>query len=165
MRRGSETVYGEAGHCAHCARDCPPGPDVCLGILPGVLEACCGHGWLVTPYLVDERGVRIEGREAIAWFANVNAGPPSVDTVTVRLFEQHDAQLVVEAEYVYETLDLIAVRWRNRSDVEPTWRFDGVEATLSRGSGTVPLPPLVCTLDPDGAVRVPLQAVEEIAHA
>ena len=35
---------GRAGHCPHCRLDMPDGPDACLGTLPGVSHACCGHG-------------------------------------------------------------------------------------------------------------------------
>lgn len=38
--------------CQDCQRVCPGGePDVCLGLIPGVSHACCGHG-LVEPYVV-----------------------------------------------------------------------------------------------------------------
>lgn len=35
--------HGEAGYCIKCNTYCDDGPDPCLGIIPGVLQACCGH--------------------------------------------------------------------------------------------------------------------------
>jgi hypothetical protein len=35
------------------------GPDPCLGKLPGVVSACCGHG-LLQGYIVFENGRRVE---------------------------------------------------------------------------------------------------------
>lgn len=42
--RGQDTVWGESGWCPRCEQDVPSGPDLCIGMRPGVLEACCGHG-------------------------------------------------------------------------------------------------------------------------
>lgn len=39
-------------NCAHCGRPpTPEGYDACLGYIPGVLSACCGHG-VEEPYMV-----------------------------------------------------------------------------------------------------------------
>lgn len=42
---------GSAGHCAKCERDVPAGPDICLGLIPGVSHACCGHGKIDSAYV------------------------------------------------------------------------------------------------------------------
>lgn len=39
--------------CGHCGMDnTPEGHDACLGTLPGVMNACCGHG--------DDRGAYVQ---------------------------------------------------------------------------------------------------------
>ena len=37
----------------------PEGHDPCLGTLPGVTSACCGHGGVVEGYRVYEDGTRV----------------------------------------------------------------------------------------------------------
>lgn len=39
--------------CDYCGLPCGDGPDPCLGELPGVISACCGHG-VTPPYLWTE---------------------------------------------------------------------------------------------------------------
>lgn len=50
--RGVETGLGQAGYCPSCERHCPEGPDPCLGLIPGVAHACCGHGNATKAYVV-----------------------------------------------------------------------------------------------------------------
>lgn len=39
------TSIGVARPCAHCGKlPTPEGHDACLGTIPGVVWACCGHG-------------------------------------------------------------------------------------------------------------------------
>lgn len=46
--------------CPHCGkRPGPHGEDGCLGLLPGVIAACCGHG-TEEGYIIFENGVQIE---------------------------------------------------------------------------------------------------------
>lgn len=52
LLRGSDTSLGQAGYCVACGRAMPSGPDICLGLLPGVSQACCGHGGVCEPYVV-----------------------------------------------------------------------------------------------------------------
>lgn len=162
MLRGLDTAAGEAAFCAHCQQDCPEGPDVCLGLIEGVDEACCGHGWVTTPF-VSFGDERVEGRKAISWFKQHGVGPPPVQTVSVFMFEMYDGGVTVKAEYEYESLRLIAVRWFNATLEEPLWRFDDVEVTLTNGNGTVPLPnDLYCRETSDGLVDLPFARVETI---
>lgn len=62
-------VEGNPRSCGHCGRDDTiDGHDGCLGILPGVKNACCGHGTQKESYIqftngVSVKGFRIEGRE------------------------------------------------------------------------------------------------------
>ncbi len=50
--RGLETGLGQPGYCPKCEQDCPEGPDPCLGLIPGVAHACCGHGNVTKAYVV-----------------------------------------------------------------------------------------------------------------
>ena len=56
--------------CVSCgATAAPDGPDPCLGVLPGVSSACCGHG-VEAPYVVT---ARFPG-EAAVWPLAPNRG-------------------------------------------------------------------------------------------
>jgi hypothetical protein len=60
-------LNSETRPCARCGK--PPGPDdedACLGHLPGVVAACCGHG--VDPaYVLFDDGSGISGQRALTW--------------------------------------------------------------------------------------------------
>lgn len=49
--------------CSVCRRWYEPGqePDPCIGALPGVLGACCGHGNRDIAYVAFEAGVVLRG--------------------------------------------------------------------------------------------------------
>jgi len=48
--------------CRACgAQAGPDRPDACLGKLPGVIEACCGHGDTRQAYILFKSGVIIRG--------------------------------------------------------------------------------------------------------
>lgn len=51
------------GHCGKC--NTKEGHDGCLGTLPNVMNACCGHGVVGDSYIQYEDGTIIEGEEAI----------------------------------------------------------------------------------------------------
>lgn len=44
MADGERSSLGQAGYCEACGVSMGDGPDACLGLLPGVSHACCGHG-------------------------------------------------------------------------------------------------------------------------
>ena len=49
--------------CPQCGKSYGvDGHDPCLGRLPGVINACCGHGGRCTSYIQFENGVTIEGK-------------------------------------------------------------------------------------------------------
>jgi hypothetical protein len=51
--------------CAKCGKlPTKEGHDACLGTLPGVIDACCGHG-VREAYIIFENGVTIRGRSVI----------------------------------------------------------------------------------------------------
>ena len=54
--------------CGQCgSMKTPEGHDGCLGTLPGVANACCGHGRESEAYVSLSDGRRLAGREAVAW--------------------------------------------------------------------------------------------------
>lgn len=68
---GEPTVdtWRERG-CGHCGQhNTPEGHDACLGELPGVLNACCGHGEQSVAYVQFEGGGELRGRKALDYFA------------------------------------------------------------------------------------------------
>jgi len=61
--------------CGHCGRRATPdGHDGCLGTLPGIMNACCGHGQQDEAYVQFDDGICIRGREAIAWQTQLRMG-------------------------------------------------------------------------------------------
>ena len=60
--------------CGHCgkANTCE-GHDGCLGTLPGVINACCGHGDVERAYVVLDTGERLSGQEALDWVEQVKS--------------------------------------------------------------------------------------------
>jgi len=66
--------------CGHCGRgDTPEGHDGCLGTLPGVMNACCGHGVESEAYIQFSPGVAIYGGEAAGEIhrLKMQVNPPS----------------------------------------------------------------------------------------
>ena len=67
MDAGS-AVSGDERDCGYCERETTPeGHDPCLGTLPGVVNACCGHGEDAEAYVMLESGHTIRGSKAIEW--------------------------------------------------------------------------------------------------
>ncbi len=65
--------------CEHCGKtsdgsDRFGGPDPCLGHLPGVIAACCGHGKRVPSLWTDV--MVYEGREAVEMMFELGGSPP-----------------------------------------------------------------------------------------
>lgn len=54
------------------------GPDPCLGLLPGVIGACCGHGGQRVPYLWTETWA-YAGAEAVRLMRERGGNPPPGD--------------------------------------------------------------------------------------
>lgn len=56
-----EPIEGNPRVCKRCGKSpTPEGHDSCLGTLPGVLNACCGHGY-EDGYIMFENKVLIRG--------------------------------------------------------------------------------------------------------
>jgi len=69
--KGALGPYTPRRPCGHCGKhDTPEGHDACLGTLPGVINACCGHGNMENgdPYVRFDDGTEFRGCEAIAYF-------------------------------------------------------------------------------------------------
>lgn len=48
--------------CGHCGKhNTKEGHDACLGTLPGVMNACCGHGSRNESYIQFENGTILRG--------------------------------------------------------------------------------------------------------
>lgn len=95
--------------CEVCERVCLGGePDACLGLIPGVSHACCGHGH-VEPYVVlggepgescqdIVRSVTLYGVEAECFFESIEGvqvdvlGEPSDQFVGVVPAEDNDSK-------------------------------------------------------------------------
>ncbi|MGY0692961.1 hypothetical protein ACW2QC_09260 [Virgibacillus sp. FSP13] len=53
--------------CGHCGKECTPeGHDGCLGTLPGVMNACCGHGQTRESYVQFLDGYSIHGEDGLS---------------------------------------------------------------------------------------------------
>ena len=48
-------------------RNTKEGHDGCLGTLPGIMNACCGHGDIDEAYVQFDKENRIAGSAAVAW--------------------------------------------------------------------------------------------------
>jgi hypothetical protein len=92
LRRGADTSLGQAGWCDRCQHPVGDGVDRCLGTLPGVSHACCGHGDDAKAYVVlggrpnqamceIPDAVTLTGAKALAYFASLALGPEHPDTV------------------------------------------------------------------------------------
>jgi hypothetical protein len=64
--------------CVQCGLlAAPDGPDPCLGMLPDVKAACCGHG-VDEPYVLMAHGT-VRGQQAFDYFAHYGVGPRRED--------------------------------------------------------------------------------------
>lgn len=58
--------------CGHCGlANTPEGHDGCLGTLPGVRNACCGHGCINEAFIQYEAGGELRGRRAVVEFGRL----------------------------------------------------------------------------------------------
>ena len=82
---GERWLYAENGlpvsddpyrECGRCDRHNRHGHDHCLGTLPGVINACCGHGQDEEAYVVLDDGTRMSGAEALLWIAKCQTECP-----------------------------------------------------------------------------------------
>ena len=71
---GNQWIYSDTGEttvdtwetrpCGHCNKyNTPEGHDACLGTIPGVMNACCGHGNINEAYVQFTDGTTIRKSE------------------------------------------------------------------------------------------------------
>lgn len=66
--------------CGHCGlANTPEGHDGCLGTLPGVMNACCGHGATEDAYIQFPDGTSIHGEEAVCRTHELGRRSPEQD--------------------------------------------------------------------------------------
>lgn len=69
----------ESRPCAYCNLSASPeGHDPCIGTLPGVMNACCGHGDLSSAYVQFEEGVTVRGQQALETINRLRVMPVEV---------------------------------------------------------------------------------------
>lgn len=77
LYKGKEWVYKDNNEptvnnersCGHCSKDnTQEGHDGCLGTLPNVMNACCGHGETKEAYVQFSKDNCIRGEGALLWF-------------------------------------------------------------------------------------------------
>lgn len=79
--------------CGKCGKPAPVNElDPCLGVLPRVANACCGHGNPAEAYVQFENGVRLAGFTDISYGPAIdNIAPPSApETTEGELFYQRN---------------------------------------------------------------------------
>lgn len=65
--------------CGHCGLpNTAEGHDGCLGTLPGVMNACCGHGCPAEAYVQYPSGVIVSGPDALSTFTQAGYSIPDV---------------------------------------------------------------------------------------
>lgn len=66
----NEPTVNNARPCGHCKKDdTKEGHDGCLGMLPGVMNACCGHGIDDGAFVQFWNKEIIRGKRAIEWLS------------------------------------------------------------------------------------------------
>jgi hypothetical protein len=63
----------------------PDGPDPCLGMVPEVKAACCGHG-VEEPYVLAVHGT-VRGSQALDYFSQYGVGPREDDRTCVSPYQ------------------------------------------------------------------------------
>lgn len=87
----AQYVRKVAKQCIACkaARPASEAPDPCLGHLPGLRFACCGHGSSSLCYLVrDEDGVRLGGEAAREELLRLGGNPAELARTGLRGWEK-----------------------------------------------------------------------------
>ena len=56
-----QSIKDDKRHCGHCGKQGVKDHDYCLGTLPGVANACCGHGDRSRAYIQFTNGLIIRG--------------------------------------------------------------------------------------------------------
>jgi len=71
-----QPTVGNERNCGECGKArTPQGHDGCLGTLPGVRNACCGHGHQAEAYVQFASGRELRGQEALRFFNSLVENP------------------------------------------------------------------------------------------
>ena len=61
-------TIGNERSCGFCGEEnTKHGYDGCIGFIPGVMNACCGHGEIKNAYVQFSKNKSIQGNEAAKW--------------------------------------------------------------------------------------------------
>ena len=72
-----EPVAGYNRPCGNCGQmRTPEGYDACIGTLPNVMNACCGHGEIKDAYIEFADGSRLDGEAACDGFRRLSKNKP-----------------------------------------------------------------------------------------
>ncbi len=67
-------MFSDTGPCNNCRlHRTPEGHDACLGTLPGVMNACCGHGDPWDIYVQFYDGTILRRREAVEFIKKLKS--------------------------------------------------------------------------------------------
>ena len=113
---GTEWVYSDTGEstvktwmlrpCGHCGlHNTPEGHDGCLGTLPGLMNACCGHGTTRDAYIQFEDESCLRGEEAINWMQEHGGGVLNMERKWI------DINGSIEINVEEETFNKEFLRW------------------------------------------------------
>lgn len=70
--------------CGHCGKaNTPEGHDACLGVLPGVMNACCGHGQVMDAYVQFPSGEILRGAAALEIAERLKSVCPHKETKAI----------------------------------------------------------------------------------
>lgn len=74
-----QPTVGNERNCGECGKArTPQGQDGCLGTLPGVTNACCGHGHQAEAYVQFTNGGEMRGMDAVQFFNNQKLSVPII---------------------------------------------------------------------------------------
>lgn len=70
------TAEEDRSACGYCSLErTPEGHDGCIGTLPGVMNACCGHGEERMAYIQYPDGSVVQGASAVSEFERLRPTP------------------------------------------------------------------------------------------
>lgn len=123
-----EPTAGNPRDCGYCLlADTPEGHDGCLRTLPGVRNACCGHGVEAEAWVQLDDGGRLRGEDALGFFRRHGAGPdrPALPFEAVK----DGIHVLVSGPATFESIDppltfVSATAWRDGKLVSRAVRLD-----------------------------------------
>jgi hypothetical protein len=75
QHRYQDGIDSNHPECGFCGLDTPEsGHDPCVGELPSVMNACCGHGQTDEAYVQFSQNCRISGQSALLYIRRMKCG-------------------------------------------------------------------------------------------